>query len=690
MASNTNIQVASLDFSGIKQNFINYLQTQDTFKDYNFSGSALSTLLDVLAYNTQYNAFYLNMVANEMFLDSALQRSSVVSHAKLLNYVPHSAVGPVALINLRFTGVTTSSFTVPKYTNFLSEAIDNVNYNYVTLYDTTVPVTSNTAVLNAVEIKQGTVQNYTFTVNSTANPKYIFEIPDKNIDTSTMTVTVQQSVSNSAYQVFNATTNYLSLTPTDPVYFLQEAADGNYQIYFGDGVLGQQLSDGNVVKISYISTKGTVGGLANSFTLMTKFANYSTVTVTPYLAATTGEDKETIDSIKYQAPKAFAAQGRAVTKNDYITLLQQNNLGISFDAVSIWGGEENDPPAYGQVFISLKPTGAYDLTDVQKQLIVNQVIAPYSVLTVKPTIVNPDYTYIRLSSNVLFNQSQTTLTPSGIQSLVQQAVYGYAANNLNTFNSTFSSYDVLSAINSADKSIITSDFGINLQKKFYPTLGASQTYTLYYNTSLNRGMFQSGVTSSPAMSFVDPANNINTIQGVFIEEIPTSTGGVDSISILNPGFNYSITPIITIQGDGTGATAVATIVNGSISAVTVANTGSGYTSAIATVTPAYGDTTGTNGALIVNLQNKFGTLRTYYNDTLNVKTVLNANAGTIDYNNGIITLTNFSPLDINNSLGQLTISTTPTTTIISSSYNRIITIDPYDPAAISVTVNAKS
>ena len=255
MASNTNIQVASLDFSGIKQNFINYLQTQDTFKDYNFSGSALSTLLDVLAYNTQYNAFYLNMVANEMFLDSALQRSSVVSHAKLLNYVPHSAVGPVALINLRFTGVTTSSFTVPKYTNFLSEAIDNVNYNYVTLYDTTVPVTSNTAVLNAVEIKQGTVQNYTFTVNSTANPKYIFEIPDKNIDTSTMTVTVQQSVSNSAYQVFNATTNYLSLTPTDPVYFLQEAADGNYQIYFGDGVLGQQLSDGNVVKISYISTK---------------------------------------------------------------------------------------------------------------------------------------------------------------------------------------------------------------------------------------------------------------------------------------------------------------------------------------------------------------------------------------------------------------------------------------------------
>ena len=630
------------------------------------------------------------MVANEMFLDSALQRSSVVSHAKLLNYVPHSAVGPVALINLRFTGVTTSSFTVPKYTNFLSEAIDNVNYNYVTLYDTTVPVTSNTAILNAVEIKQGTVQNYTFTVNSTANPKYIFEIPDKNIDTSTMTVTVQQSVSNSAYQVFNATTNYLSLTPTDPVYFLQEAADGNYQIYFGDGVLGQQLSDGNVVKISYISTKGTVGGLANSFTLMTKFANYSTVTVTPYLAATTGEDKESIDSIKFQAPKAFAAQGRAVTKNDYITLLQQNNLGITFDAVNVWGGEENNPPVYGQVFIALKPTGAYDLTATQKQLITNQVLVPYGVVTVKPTIVDPDYTYIQLSSNVLFNQSQTSLTPSAIKTGVQQAIYGYAANNLNTFNSTFSSYEVLNTINNYDPSIITSDFGINLQKKFYPVLKSPQTYTLYYNSSLQKGLYQSGVTSTPGMQYIDPANNANIIDGVFIEEIPSATGGVASISIMNPGFNYQYAPTITIVGDGTGATATATVINGSITAVTVTNVGTGYTSAIATVTPASGDTTGTNGALIVSLQGQYGTLRTYYNNTLNTKTILSSNVGVIDYTNGIITLTNFNPYNIDNPLGQLTISAQPTTTIISSTYNRIITIDPYDPAAVSVTVNAKT
>jgi hypothetical protein len=690
MASNTNIQVASLDFSGIKQNFINYLQNQNTFKDYNFSGSTLSTLLDVLAYNTQYNAFYLNMVANEMFLDSALQRSSVVSHAKLLNYVPQSAVGPVAVINVTFNGVTTSTFTIPQYTNFLSEAINNVNYNYVTIKELTVPVVANTATFNGVEIKQGSVKNYNFVADSTSNPQYIFEIPDPNIDTSTMVVTVQQSSSNSSYQIFNPTTNYLALTPTDPVYFLQESVNGNYQIYFGDGILGQQLDDGNIIKVTYISTKGTMGGSANGFSLMSSVGYHTSSVITPYLAATQGKNKESIQSIKFQAPKSFAAQGRAVTKNDYITLLQQNNLGITFDAVNVWGGEENIPPAYGQVFVALKPTGAYDLTDTQKKLIVNEVLKPYSILTVEPTVVDPDYTYIQVSANVLYNPSQTTLTPSGLQSGIQQSIYTYSSNNLNTFNSTFNSYDILNTINTYDPSIISSDFSIKVQKKFYPILGTSESYTLYYNSSLQRGMFQSGVTSYPSMQYVDPANNANIIDGVFIEEIPTSSGGVQSISILNPGFSYQYVPTIQILGDGTGATATATITNGSISSVKITNSGSGYTSAIANVIPDPKDTTGTNGALLVNTVAQYGTLRTYYNNTLNVKTILNANVGTIDYNNGIITLTSLNPVNVDNDLGELTISASPTTTIISSTFNRIITIDPYDPSAISVTVNAKT
>ena len=346
MASNTNIQVANLDFSDIKRNFITYLQSQDTFKDYNFTGSALSTLLDVLAYNTQYNAFYLNMVANEMFLDSALQRSSVVSHAKLMNYVPRSAIGPVAEINLVFSGVTTTNFTIPKYTNFLSEPVNGTNYNYMTTTATTVGVANNVALFPMVELKQGSLSSYSFTVNSTNNPNYIYEIPDSNIDLSTIEVLVQDSSTNTYYDVYNSETSYLELNPTSKVYFVQEAVDGNYQIYFGDGVLGKQLSDGNIVRVNYLTTLGTAGGLANNFVLMDNIGSYATITVNPISAATQGTDKETISSIKFQAPKAFAAQSRAVSKNDYITAVQQNSLGISFDAVSVWGGEENIPPVF--------------------------------------------------------------------------------------------------------------------------------------------------------------------------------------------------------------------------------------------------------------------------------------------------------------------------------------------------------
>jgi hypothetical protein len=689
MASNTNIQVANLDFSDIKRNFITYLQSQDTFKDYNFTGSALSTLLDVLAYNTQYNAFYLNMVANEMFLDSALQRSSVVSHAKLMNYVPKSAIGPIAEINLVFTGVTTTNFTIPKYTKFLSEPVNGTNYNYVTTTATTVSTVGNVATFPGIELKQGSFSSYNFIVNSTNNPNYIYEIPDSNVDLSTIEVLVQESSTNNYYEIYNSETSYLELNPTSKVYFVQEAVNGNYQIYFGDGVLGKQLSDGNIVRVNYLTTLGTAGGLANNFVLMDNIGSYSTVTINPITPATQGTSKETVASIKFQAPKAFAAQSRAVSKNDYITAVQQNSLGISFDAVSVWGGEENVPVVYGQVFISLKPKGAYDLTLTQKQLILSQVLKPISMMTVEPTIIDPDYTYIQLSANVLYNTAQTTLSPGTMQVGIQNAIYNYSANNLNTFNSTFSSYDVLTTINSYNKSIVSSDFIINVQKKFYPTLGTATSYNLYFNSSLKRGLYGTSLVSYPSVTITNPSNTATTLSGVYFEEVPTSTVGVDSISVLNGGYNYTDTPSVVITGDGTGATATAKIVNNKLYSVTVTNAGVGYTSALATIVPAVGDTTGTGASVLVQLQGQYGTIRSYINDTIKGKVIISANVGTIDYTNGIVVLSNFNPISVNNDLGQLTISCKPTTTIISSSLNRIITIDPYDPAAVSVSVTAK-
>ena len=691
MAANTGINVTNLDFNQIKTNLKTFLQSQDVLKDYNYDGSALSVLLDTLAYNTQYNAYYLNMVANEMFLDTAIQRASVVSHAKQLGYVPFSARAPSATINLKVNQVTDNSLTLPKFTNFLSEAINGVNYNFVTIDSTTVNVTSNTANFNNVTIKQGLPVTYNFTVDSIQNPKYNFVIPDTNVDTSSLQVSVKESSSNNQYEIYNLATNYLTTTSSSTVYFLQENVNGYYEVYFGNGVLGKKLNDGNIVTLSYIITNGSASSDANNFVLMDSISGYSNTTVYSITSASQGGGKETIESIRFQSPKNYASQGRAVTKEDYITAIQQNNLGYSFDAVNVWGGQENDPPVYGQVFACVKPSGAYSLTQTQKQRLVEDVIKPISMMTVVPTLVDPDYTYIQITANVLYDSKKTSLSSGQIKNLVKTAVYNLAQSSLNTFNSTFVATDFTNAINNSEQSIITNEISVQLQKKIYPNLTTPTTYKLYYGAPLKKGMFLSGVNSSPAVQFTDKLNLSTTIDGIYIEEVPSSSGGVESITVLNHGYGYQYAPTVTIQGDGTGATASAVLnSDGTIKRVDVLTSGNNYTSAIATITTASGDTTGTSGAAVVILAGQYGTLRTYYNNTQNVKTIFDPLVGTIDYNNGIVTLNSFGPIEVDDPLGQLTISANPTTTILSSSYNRIITIDPYDAGAIVVNVTAKS
>jgi hypothetical protein len=687
-SSNTNIKVADLDFNSIKTNFTTYLQSQDTFKDYNFQGSALSTLLDVLAYNTQYNAYYLNMVANEMFLDSALQRSSVVSQAKLLNYTPKSAIAPQAIINFTANGVIDTTFTLPRFTNFSSEAVAGVNYNFVTTDTVTVNVSSGTATLNNLVLKQGVPGTYTYAVDSTTNPTYTFQIPDANIDTTTIKVIVQQSSSNTAFENYSPAANFLTLTPSSLVYFLQEGLNGNYQIYFGDGVLGKQLSDNNLVVVSYISTKGIASVGANNFVLMDSIPTLSTHRITPVVPAANGGSRESIDSIKYQAPKSYSAQNRAVSKEDYITIIQQNNLGVSFDAVNVWGGEQNIPPVFGQVFIALKPKGAYSLTDTQKQRLISEVIKPISVLTVEPTIVDPDYTYIKSTVNVVYDPKKTTLTANGITSSVKTSINTFSTTNLNNFNSTFSSSDLILKIQNANQSIVTNEVNIQLQKKFYPNLSNATNYTFNFNVPIKKGVFLSGISSSPSMSYTTSAG---TYSDVFIEEVPSSTNGVDTISIINPGYGYQYAPNVSIIGDGTGATAISSInVNGTINSITITNSGNNYTTAYTTITPVSTDNTGRGAVAVVNLQGRYGTLRTYYNNTGQGKTILNTNIGTVDYAGGTITLKDFKPTQVNNPLGQLTLTVTPTTSIVSSTFNRIITVDPFDPNAILVNVTVKT
>jgi len=693
--ANSNIQITDLDFNNIKSNLKKYLQGQDTLKDYNYEGSALSTLLDILAYNTQYNAYYLNMVSNEMFLDSALKRSSVVSHAKLLDYVPKSSIAPSAIINLKVNQVKVPSLTLPAYTKFLSEAIDGVNYNFVTTDSTTVTVdNTGTALFQNIQIKQGLSASMRFTVDSATNPKYLFTIPETNVDTTSLKVSVQQSSSSSATDNYTLASGYLTLNSNSLVYFLQESLNGQYEIYFGDGVLGKKLPDGAIVNVSYVVTNGTSSAGANNFVLMQPISGYSNNTIYPVFAASQGGNKESIDSIKFQAPKSYAAQGRAVTKEDYITVVQQNQLGYSFDAVNVWGGQENNPPVYGQVFICLKPAGSYLFTQTQKQRLLQEVIKPISVMTVEPNIVDPDYTYLKLNVNVLYDPKKTAYTAAQIQSIISTAITNFGQSTLNTFNSTFSVPELTLTIQNSDPSIITNEISVQVQKKFYPILGASETYTLNYGVGLNKGMFLSGVNSFPSIQYVDPSNPTNTIDGVYIEEVPSAVGGVESISVTNPGFGYLYAPIITILGDGTGATAIASINStGTISQIVITSVGSNYTNAVVQITPDPRDTNpGQLGAAIATVISQYGTLRLYYYNKNNIKTIINSNIGTIDYLNGIVTIKDFNPLQVSSesALGQLSITANPSTTIISSYFNRIITIDPYDTTAITVNVTAKN
>lgn len=688
--ANSSIQFADLDFADIKSSLITFLKSQDTFKDYNFSGSGLSVLLDILAYNTQYNAYYLNMVGNEMFLDTALQRSSVVSQAKVLNYTPKSTIAPAATINLTSYGVTTSLLTLPKFTQFISEAIDGVNYIFVNDDSYTVSVVSGEASFTDVTLKQGTPVDYSFVVDTTSNPELLFEIPDETIDTTTLKVTVEDSGTNSFSTVYTQASDVLLLDGTSTVYFLQEGLNGNYEIYFGNNIIGKKLIDGNIVRLSYLSTNGTAAAGANSFILLDSLTGFSNTSISSITPATNGGEKESIDSIKFQAPKSYSAQNRAVSKNDYITLIQQNQLGYAFDAVNVWGGQENDPPVYGQVFVAIKPVGAFTFTNTQKERIIKDVIEPISVLTVDPVLVDPDYTYLNITANALYDPRKTNLTAAQIKDKIKTAIVSVTNDTLDTFNSTFLATDVNDGIKSSDPSIITNELSLRVQKKFYPTLTVPTSYKLFFGTKLQKGMFQSGVTSSPAMDFRDPENVSNILNNVYIEETPSSTGGVESISILNPGINYQRAPKVTINGDGSGATAISEInPNGTIKTIRIIAKGNNYTGATVVITPTEGDTTGALGVGVANIEGRYGTLQTYYYNSNGVKIIIGT-VGTIDYETGVVDLTSFAPVGVTNDLGQLTISVTPVSTIISSSYNRIITVDPFDPNAITVNLTAKS
>ena len=687
-SSNNTLKVADLDFFSIRNNLKDYLRNQSTFQDYDFEGSGLSVLLDILAYNTYYNAFYLNMAANESFLDTAQIRNNVLSHAKLINYVPLSKRGAVAKINLTVTpgpmeDQDINYITLDKWTNFLGADKDQVNYPFVAVNANTAYKSNGTFTFSNVVIKQGEVVTRQFPVTSN-NVARRFQIPSANVDTSSLIVTVQESNSNTQITQYTLAGDFTNIRANSTVYFVEEDQDENYTIYFGDNYIGKRPANGNIVQVTYLDSVGTKANSISKFSLtdgdgIAGFKN--NVRITLVESAINGTDKETIEQIKFRAPNYYTTQNRAVTKGDYESLITKEYPNI--EAVTVWGGEENDPPVYGKVFMSLKTRGYFTLTNVEKEEILNTIVKNRSVLTVDPTIIDPEYVFMLIRGKVRFNPNLTRRTEKQIENLIKEAVYNYTISELYTFKSTFKLSKLQSYIEQSEPSITSSDVDIYLQRRVKLEVGDRNSYVINFNTPLRKGDYAFRLYSYPAVGVRD---STGIIRDVLFEEVPESFTGIDSISIQSPGINYNSGTTISITGDGTGATAEAIIVNGRFVSVKVTNPGINYTRAFVTIN----EDSGTGAVLNVKLRSTIGTLRTYYYKANGEKIIVNNNAGTIDYVTGRVILDSLIPVYVVSTdfydQDVLTINVVPEQGVIEPLRNRILAIDTNSIQSVQLEV----
>src|SRR5210317_2200380 len=478
MASNK-LEVSELDFDNIKSNLKTFLQNKAEFQDYDFEGSGFAVLLDVLAYNTHYLGFNANMLANEMYLDSADIRKNIVSLAKMLGYTPSSPKAPSAAIDILINNGTGTSITMAKGTTFTT-SVDGTSYQFVTNASHTITPSSGVYRFSSIPVYEGTLVTFKYTVDS-SDPDQRFIIPSANADTSTLKVTVQNSVSDTTTATYTLATGLKSLDDTSKVYFLQEGEDGKFEVYFGDGVLGSSLSDGNILILEYIVTNKTESNGASSFTLSGNVGGFTNVTLSTVSSSQGGATAETKESIRYNAPLQYTAQDRAVTSTDYETLVK--SIYPNALSVSAWGGEDDETPIYGVVKISIKAASGSTLTNTTKQNIITQ-LEPYNIASVRPEIIDPETTSILLTVNAKFDKRATTKTADTLKSEIIDAITNYNTNTLQKFDGVFRYSKVTGLIDDVDTSILSNITTVNMRKSFTPTLNSSTRYDVYFRNAI--------------------------------------------------------------------------------------------------------------------------------------------------------------------------------------------------------------
>jgi len=539
-----NLRIAELDFDEIKTNLKTFLQSQNEFTDYDFEGSSLSVLLDVLSYNTHYNAYLANMLANEMFLDSAVKRESAVSIAKHLGYTPYSARGATAIVDLTVNSPPGSpaSLTIDKFFPFTT-TVGETAFTFVTTEDVTITPTNGVYTFESLEIKEGTPLTYRYTV-ANPGPGEKFEIPNNGVDTTTLTVKIQTSSSDSTLEVYTKADDISLLTSDSKVYFLEQNPLGFYQIYFGDGVIGKKLAAGNIVILEYLVTQGTAGNVSNIFTTQTFAASgaiggSTNITITTLSPSSGGAAQESITSIKFNAPLFNTSRNRAVTAGDFSAIIRSSYPDI--ETITVWGGEENDPPTYGKVFISAKPFYGATIPLATKNEILNVLLDKKQTLTINPEFVDPNFLYVNLQVNVKYDNVRTDSTSSTINSQIRSAIVDYFNNYLNKFDKSFYASDLVETISGVDSSILSTTVDVTGMREVVPILNVENSFksanTIKFNGRVHPGDLRS------SRFFINVSGVATTVIIKDIAPSPVNYDGVGTVAIFNTLTELKITNI---------------------------------------------------------------------------------------------------------------------------------------------------
>lgn len=514
--------VTELDFDGIKQNLKNYLSTTTEFSDYDYEGSGMNIMLDLLAYNTHYTAMYANMLAAESFIDSAILRKSVVSLAKNLGYVPNSRNAATATVSITFGQTAGVPSTVPVGSVFLANK-DGDEYVFTTTESFEIDKTSVPYKCEDIEIYQGQYRTLSFVYDTNSN-SVKFEIPFANVDKDLIRVYVMKSPADlsSADFTWRENSDFLDITSTSKVYFINENYRGNYEVSFGDGIFGQMPEKGNYIVVVFFETEGAAAnniGIRDTATTPSSFeftgigGSIFGATVTTIAPSAGGAERDTVDKVRYAAPKYYQSQNRAVTTNDYEAIVLREYTDA--ESVRVWGGDENDPPEYGKVFISILPKNARILSQAQKESLINNVLNKKKVITVQAEVIDPDYTYVFVECFATYNSNIAFTSESAIRDSLRAAIVNYSDINLQIFNASFR-YSILTRLlDLSNNTIVSSRISTRLAKKLVPIYGTTR-YTMDFGIALNHPI--DGYTSIVKTSIFKHRDDANNVLDCFIED----------------------------------------------------------------------------------------------------------------------------------------------------------------------------